>query len=161
MKVIIKLLVVIILTSYNTCDKNKSSLDNKEKERLLAEKKEMNQSNTLNKEYKQLSTDKINRLLTKSKRELTASEVMRLYYPYEVEGHEGNEKIEILEEIIDNSHTIITLIHDNFLDDSVRGEKYRMELKKINSQWIVISIKKNWKCWDGRGHTDWGIERCR
>lgn len=132
MKIIIKLIAIIILTSCNRS----------------------------NEEYKQLSSVEINQLLKENNKKLTALEVMRLYYNYPITSNEGNEKIELIEDIMDNGNTVITLIHDNFSGDSVKGEKYKMELKKIDNKWVVISIKKNWKCWDGRGHINWGIEFC-
>lgn len=55
---------------------------------------------------------------------------MRLYYPKKFEAGEDNEKIEILENILDNGNTIVILIHDNLLDDSVKGEKLLIEGKK-------------------------------
>lgn len=56
---------------------------------------------------------------------------------------------------------IITLVHDKLLDDSQRATKIVMDaLWNTDSTWKVNGIQKNWKCWEGRGHTDWGIEFC-
>ena len=85
---------------------------------------------------------------------------MQLYYPFEVENREGNEEININEKTLENGNTLVTLIHDNQMDDSVKGEKFIMELAKSEGQWNVLSIKKNWKCYEGRGHTDWGTAFC-
>jgi len=30
----------------------------------------------------------------------------------------------------------------------------------INEKWFVGEIKINRKCWEGRGHTNWGTECC-
>lgn len=120
-----------------------------------------NQIHTKSEKFEMINTDEANRMLDKESENLTVQEVMKLYYPKKIETGEGNEKIEISEHILDNGNTIVILIHDNLLDDSVKGEKYLMELKKTNDKWKIISIKKNWKCWNGRGHTDWGIELCR
>lgn len=120
-----------------------------------------NQIHTKSEKFEMINTDEANRMLDKESENLTVQEVMKLYYPKKIETGEGNEKIEISEHILDNGNTIVTLIHDNLLDDSIKGEKYLMELKKTNDKWKIISIKKNWKCWNGRGHTDWGIELCR
>lgn len=110
-------------------------------------------------EFVNLDTHKINELLHQSTT-LTAIDVMNLHYPTTLEYSEGNESIDITEEVLNNGHILITLIHDNLLDDALKGEKHIMELKKVEGQWNVISIKKNWKCRVGRGHTDWGIEYC-
>ena len=46
------------------------------------------------------------------------------------------------------------------MDDSVRGVMYIMELSRENDQWLVVTIKKSWKCWNGRGPTNWGTGDC-
>ena len=111
-------------------------------------------------EFEIINTDKLTRTLTETNKNLSALEVMKLYYPVQVEKGEGNELIEISEIVAENGNTIVTLIHDNLLDDSVKAKKYLMELKKTKNQWVIISLKKNWKCREGRGHTEWGIEYC-
>ncbi len=110
-----------------------------------------------------INTDELNRVLLEETKDLSAREVMELYYPRELETGEGNEneKITVSEKTLKNGNTEITLIHDNRLDDSVKGEKYIMELKGTDGEWEVVSLKKNWKCWDGRGHVDWGTELCK
>lgn len=99
--------------------------------------------------------------LESSEEELTAKEVMLLFEPQEgEEGSSGNETETIQEEILPNGNTLVTLVRDNFMDDSVKGEQHIMELEKIDGKWNVLYAKKNWKCYKGRGHTDWGIELC-
>ena len=112
-------------------------------------------------EFEVINTDEINRVLWEGTENLSAVEVMKLYYPHEVETGEGNEKITTSETTLDNGNTEITLIHDNRPDDSVQGEKYVMELKESNGNREVVSLKKNWKCREGRGHRDWGTELCK
>lgn len=114
----------------------------------------------ISEEFVEIEIFGLNKILTKIEVNRSAKEIMELYYPYKVAANEGNEKISIQEEALKNGNLLVTLIHDNFLDDSVKGEKHLMELKKEKGEWTVISIKKNWKCWEGRGHTDWGIELC-
>ena len=156
MKITIALLLTITLLSCN----QKSDKTNKTIE--LPDKKENIQINTTdeNEKFKTLNSDEINHLLKGKSENISAQDVMKLYYPKKVETAEGNEKIEISEKKLENGNALVTLIHDNLLDDSVRGEKCIMELKRTTNKWIVISIKKNWKCWNGRGHTDWGINLC-
>lgn len=110
--------------------------------------------------FKRLVSDQINQTLNNTNKTLTASEVMKLYYPHKITSEEGNESIVICEKKAEQDHTIVTLIHDNLLDDSQKAVKYVMKLKRTNDKWTVISIKTNWKCWPERGHTDWGIELC-
>ena len=85
---------------------------------------------------------------------------MELYYPYEVTEGEGNESIEISEKKLENGNTLVTLVHNNLLDDSIKAKIYILELKSENNLWIVVSIKNNWQCRVGRGHTNWGIKMC-
>ncbi|CAM2933926.1 lipocalin family protein [Flavobacterium frigoris] len=114
-----------------------------------------------NEKFVMIDTEEVNEMVTKEKQNLSAQDVMKLYYPLQAEGVEGNEKIEIAEKISDNGNAVVTLIHDNLLDDSVKGEKHIMELKRAKDRWTVVSIKKNWKCRKDRGHTDWGIKMCK
>jgi hypothetical protein len=55
----------------------------------------------------------------------------------------------------------VTVIDDGFLDDSVRGEKHKFELK-TNEQgiWKFVSAGKSWRCWEGRGHQDFSTSKC-
>jgi len=59
-----------------------------------------------------------------------------------------------------DSLTII-VTDDGFLDDSVRGEKYKFELKKSEQGgWKFVSAGKSWRCWEGRGHQDFSTVKC-
>lgn len=138
------------------------STNNKKKETSVPLKKRDTIATTVskNEEFKAVNYDELNQLLADKKDRISAKEVMKLFYPKKVETGEGNEKIEITEKTLNNGHVEITLIHDNLLDDAVRGEKYVMELTIHKDKWTVVSLKKNWKCWDNRGHTHWGIAPC-
>ena len=113
-----------------------------------------------NEAFQTLETNEINSMLATKTENLTPKDVMELYYPAKAETGEGNEKIDIMEKNLDNGNVLVTLIHDNMMDDSVKGKKYVMELKKNNSNWKVLSIKYNWICWKDRGNTDWGTKLC-
>ncbi len=155
MKIIIIILLTMTLISCNR------KTDEKNKEITVSEEKQNSQINSAYEKFEMLKADELNEMLAKENENLTVKDVMKLYYPKKAEPGEGNEKIEISEHILDNGNTVVILIHDNLLDDSVKGEKHLMELKKTNDKWKVVSIKKNWKCWNDRGHTNWGIELCR
>jgi len=155
MKIIIIILLAMILISCN------QKTDKMNKDIQLSEEKHNIQIKILYEKFEKINTDELDQMLAKESENLTAQEVMKLYYPKKVETGEGNELIEISENILDNGNTVVILIHDNLLDDSVKGEKYLMELIKTNDKWKVVSLKKNWKCWNDRGHTDWGIELCK
>ena len=155
MKIIIIILLTMTLISCNR------KTDKKNIEIQLSEEKQTIQIIAANEKFEIINADELNKMLVKESENLTAQEAMRLYYPKKVEAGEGNEKIEILENVLDNGNTIVILIHDNLLDDSVKGEKHLIELEKTNDKWKAVSIKKNWKCWNDRGHTDWGTGLCR
>jgi len=54
----------------------------------------------------------------------------------------------------------VTLINDGMEDDSVEAEKLVMTVRKTTTGWLVEEVKSNYKCHDGRGHTNWGIQKC-
>jgi len=114
-----------------------------------------------NEEYEELDISEINKKIAESVERLNPEDIMRMYYPYKVKTNEGNEIITMHTRRLNKENIEVVLIHDNLLDDSVKGEKHIMYLKNIDSKWIVVSLKKNWKCRDGRGHTDWGIGLCK
>ena len=118
------------------------------------------QTNEIKEEYIMIDHAELNYTLAQTTTSMSGKEVMKLYYPYEVESQEGNEIITIQEKALENGNIIVTLIHDNFLDDSLKGEKHVMELQLNNNKWSIVTLKKNWKCWEGRGHTNWGVEPC-
>ena len=76
--------------------------------------------------------------------------------------HEGKLDLNISVKRKATTHRyVITLIHDKLLDDSQRATKIVMDaLQQSNGAWQVQGIRKNWKCWEGRGHTDWSVEPC-
>ena len=55
----------------------------------------------------------------------------------------------------------VTVIDDGFLDDSVRGERTIYELKQdAKGVWSVESATRAWKCWKGRGQTEFAGTFC-
>ncbi len=110
--------------------------------------------------FKFLTIGFFNRHLDSTTEELTAKEVMRLFLPREEESNEGNQTETIREEKLPNGNTLVTLVRDNLMDDSMKAEQYLMELEKTDGKWHVVYVKTNWKCRKGRGHTDWGAELC-
>lgn len=114
----------------------------------------------LNETFEIVNTDELTKTLKKIKANLSAQDVMRLYYPTSVNTQEGYETLEITEAIEPNGNITVTLIHDNLLDDSAKGVKYVMVLKNQHKQWQIISLKRNWKCQKDRGHSYWGVKWC-
>ena len=88
----------------------------------------------------------------------SAKDLMKEYYnPFL---GEGNPSLTVDTKSYKNGKVLITLIHDGLLDDSIKAMKIIMIAKKKNGIWMVYEIKKNWKCREGRGHENWGIDRC-
>jgi hypothetical protein len=61
----------------------------------------------------------------------------------------------------DSDSLTVVVTDDGFLDDSIRGEKHKFELK-MNAQgvWKVASAGKAWRCWENRGHQDYSTQPC-
>ncbi|GEM_PF-2140582 len=133
--------------------------DKKQKDDATIEQKQIDeQTPAIAEEFEEINVSDFNIKLSQNTAELSPEDIMKLYYPLKVETDEGNEKIIISKRTLNNGNIEVKLIHDNLLDDSVKGIKIIMELSKSNNRWFVVSLKNNWKCW--RGHSNWGIEDC-
>lgn len=88
----------------------------------------------------------------------TEEDLMKAYYN-PILG-EGNPTLTIDSRSYKDGKILITLIHDGLLDDSIQAMKIIMIAKKENGIWRVFEIRKNWKCREGRGHENWGIDLC-
>lgn len=88
----------------------------------------------------------------------SVEQLARLFYDFPE--NEGIPHLEIeSRELMDNKFEV-TLIHDNQQDDSQRATKLILIAEQKNDTWSILEIKENWRCYQGRGHTDWGIEYC-
>src|SRR5688572_14414355 len=85
-------------------------------------------------------------------------ELIKIYYDYPP--NEGTPKLAVNAVTLSEHKYEITLIHSGLEDDSQSGTKVVMVAELKGSTWRVETIKKNWKCWEGRGHTDWGTAYC-
>lgn len=90
----------------------------------------------------------------------SAESIMKMYYAKADKSIEGKEKITIKSVKQDEKITVVTLIHDNLLDDSMRSTKIIMMVIHLQNKWRVISIRQNWRCYQERGDTDWTITPC-
>ncbi|HYV94689.1 MAG TPA: hypothetical protein VE978_23140 [Chitinophagales bacterium] len=88
----------------------------------------------------------------------TSEELITLFYDWP--DSEEKPKLTIKTDKLEGNSYEITLIHEELEDDSQSGEKIVMKAKLNGRTWIVTEIKKNWKCWSGRGQTNWGTELC-
>ena len=46
-------------------------------------------------------------------------------------------------------------------DDSVRGQRHRLEFEPQGANWKLTWAGRQVQCWPGRGHEDWGTAPCR
>jgi hypothetical protein len=53
-----------------------------------------------------------------------------------------------------------TLLRDDLEDDSVRAERYVLELEQDGDVWTVVSARWEQRCHDGRGHQEFSPELC-
>lgn len=88
----------------------------------------------------------------------SAEELIILYYNYPKEELEPD--IKIISEPGKDGIIKITLIHQGLMDDSVKAIKIIMLARNENKSWSILSIKTNWKCYEGRGHQNWDIKMC-
>ena len=108
--------------------------------------------------FETIDTEQINKDINSYTEIKTPEHLVIFYYNYPK--NEEKPELKITKRKIDNQVYEITLIHDHQADDSQRAEKIIMTAEKIDDKWNVKKILRNWKCQDGRGHTDWGIEVC-
>ena len=111
-------------------------------------------------DFKEIDFADLNAELQKASDTLGPKEIMRKFYPAQVESGEGNERIDIRETKLSDGTTEIELIHDNLMDDSVKAKKFLMILKGEKGKWQIVSLKHNWRCWSGRGNETWSTELC-
>ncbi len=88
----------------------------------------------------------------------TPIQLIKNYYDYPIDENDPN--ISISTENLGNDISKIIFIQDRLEDDSLKAIKMIMTAQLKNKQWKVLEIKSNWKCWEGRGHTNWDIQWC-
>ncbi|MBE2216955.1 MAG: hypothetical protein IAE90_02050 [Ignavibacteria bacterium] len=88
----------------------------------------------------------------------TAKELMDLYYNRSPE--EPTRNLSIVEEPLTPGRFRVTLINSKLADDSREAERLVMICKFDGTKWKVVTVERSWRCYKGRGHTDWGIEPC-
>lgn len=74
----------------------------------------------------------------------------------------GSRNIEMNSEFADVTDFLkVVVTDDQYADDSVRGERYWVEIKKdAKGVWQIVSAKRAWICRQNRGHQDYSIEPC-
>lgn len=55
----------------------------------------------------------------------------------------------------------VVVVLDRLADDSVRAERYVLSLERQDdSRLRLVSARRTWRCWQGRGHQDFSTELC-
>lgn len=74
---------------------------------------------------------------------------------------EGNysESVELLSKTADQQVVLFTQV--GLPDDSVRGQRHRLEFLPEGADWALTWAGRQVQCWPGRGHEDWGTAPCR
>ena len=108
--------------------------------------------------FEEIDTEMINKDIAQYKNIKSPEELITIYYNYP--SSEGKPNLKIEKKELEKNVFEITLIHDYQQDDSQKAEKIIMVAEKIGEKWHVKRIRRNWKCYDGRGHTDWGTSNC-
>ncbi len=73
---------------------------------------------------------------------------------------EGNfkQKAEIVSQT--PSQTVVTLLQTGRPDTSVEGMRYRMEFEAKGTDWQLVWVGRQVRCWLGRGSQDWSTNPC-
>ncbi len=148
-------LLLLLLVSLLACKENlesKTGFQTSEKPKNLLDSEE---------KFETIDFSMLNMELIKRKDDPSPESIMKMYYPNQVEEGEGKEKISVTRNVISEKGVEVKLIHENLMDDSLNGVKHILRVKRVGARWMIVSLKKNWKCWEGRGHAYWGIEKCK
>jgi len=54
----------------------------------------------------------------------------------------------------------VTLLRDGLEDDSVRAERWVLDLERDGDRWTLAAARWEQRCHQGRGHQDFGNELC-
>lgn len=55
----------------------------------------------------------------------------------------------------------VIAINDGLSDDSVRGERYELELmRQADGSWLPSRARRSWRCWPSRGHASFSAAPC-
>ena len=61
---------------------------------------------------------------------------------------------------VTTSGSTVTLLRDDLEDDSIRSERYVLELEEDGDVWELVSARWEQRCHQGRGHESWSPELC-
>ncbi len=95
-----------------------------------------------------------------AKPDASPTEIMDMHYSVNPEESGEGKAVTTVDQLdLPNGNKVVMLINDFQMDDSVKGEKFVLELTQTDGKWAIVSLKKNWKCYRG-GSDEWTIELC-
>jgi len=56
--------------------------------------------------------------------------------------------------------SMMTILRDGLEDDSIRAERWILELEPLGDRWQLVSARWEQRCHPGRGHVTFSPERC-
>lgn len=62
-------------------------------------------------------------------------------------------------DIAGTERAIVTIIRDGYLDDQIRGERFRFIFDRQQNIWQLQHVERAWRCWNGR--TDFATGTCQ
>ncbi len=112
-------------------------------------------------EFKIIEQEEVDQLNAKIEADKLTSEeaILNAYVPKD-ESAEGNYSYVVKTISSDDKTTVLELIEDGRMDDSIRAIKVIISFAKDNGTLKVTEIKKSYKCWERRGHQDWSSAYC-
>jgi hypothetical protein len=109
--------------------------------------------------FEELNAEEINKEIAERDNIKTIEELIIIFYNYQPDSG-SKPKFQITKKELGDSLFEATLICEDLVEDSQKGEKIIMTARKTGNKWFVKKILYNWKCYAGSGHTDWGVESC-
>jgi len=98
-------------------------------------------------------------LPTKQSKRGSPAEIARALYGI-TEPVEGNYTERMQSRSTDPSKQVVLFTQTGLPDDSVRGERRRLEFLLQGSSWQLEWVGLQVQCWPGRGHEDWSNQPC-
>lgn len=80
-----------------------------------------------------------------------------LYY-VELAGEKNSCKIQTNK--ISASEVEVVIEHEFYDDDAASGDYFRICLSDKSGKWYITNAEHAWKCWNGRGHSDYSDVPC-
>lgn len=103
----------------------------------------------------------LNEKLAASNKKISPTDIMQMYYPAKISNKASFEKIDLQTEQKE-AQTIVTLTHDNQSEHiRIQGHRIIMTLEATSkTQWKILSIQQQFKCWIRKDGALWSNDKC-